>query len=845
MNLKDAEHELLQTVAEDPDFDLAYYNLGVVYTELDLLDAAGVAFDKAITINNRRWSAYYALGRNRYTRGLNIGLDNLDMLPALDRIRVMTEASQHYLKAIDHCERACRLAPSLFIKAQALNLKALCYLRQGDTDIYQAARTARKAYIAAWWALCLYESRRTANTVEQKILHEQTYSFVSLCLWNLSQYVVFDINNQKTAALPRSEDGNPDLPAIANIPVTNTWLQKIVLRKTIKYLIMARMLTPWVADIHRNLGLIYLQYGKYRHAIHALYTCARVDPSSAIPWGYLAFAYSQYNNQRAVFNTFYRVLDNFDPAFPDSLEYSLRGLARLYVANDQLHEFLRQMEAKKARRPSSLGRLLLVFSFLPRFLIVAYRMGGYSWMELGRQSQILKAYMLDRTQAENAHEANRNILQVIANRIDRLFGFDREISKLIDQKDIAELEKKLQEEVTLGFDWECGTIEVALAQYYYQNDDNEKAIEHIDAAIGYFRHLHPDEIQRRGLYSYKSRMQQSNRQYGEALDSAKVGIGKQPIGSYERNALGWAYFNLSDFAEAEKAWLDALYWEPNNPEIHYNLGLAYYYQSLDTHIKDARKELLNKATQYFNDAYELYSPGDSRIRARYLLAKCYFYAAHYTHALIELRALEKLEQYHEVVSLELADSLLSRGDFKEAEYWFVSISEKLAAKLADANGDVNQRIVSLPLSGVQNLGVALCYAHLGIASTLLDRDIQLSIANAEIDKAYTFLENLANKDEQSFWRSRCDIFKSKVEMKQGQPEQAIEKLEAAIAADDDANTYYLLASALEQIIQKATSDQEKTLLIARFRNYCTQAQKKDWNDELKTELEQLQQKLSA
>lgn len=844
LNLKNAEHDLLQAVAQDPSFDLAYYNLGVVYTELNLLDAAGIAFDKTIQINNQRWSSYYALGHNRYIRGLDVETNNLSSLSDQDRQRLFIEASQHYLKGLDHFERAYRLAPSLFEKAQALNMKALCYLKLGSTDIYNAGRTARRAYIAAWWSLCECERTCGGHTVEQKRIREQTYSFVSLCLWNLSQYVVFDINSNKHLDLPLTQQGHPDLAAIAKLKTSNTSLQKYILRKTIKYLLMARKLTPSVADIHQNLGIIYLQYGRYRHAIESLYTCARVEPSSAKPWGYLAYAYAKYNKELQVLNAFYRVLDNLNTSDNEGLEFSIKAFAALHENVLRTKKFVESVQTKKTNPLSRLSRLLLLTWFMPRFFATAYRMTGHTWMNFGRQSQLLKNMILDPAQAQTIFAAKLNVWQVVSLRVYKLMTFSHDIKLLLNNNDADALDKRLQDEKKKGFDWECAVIEETLGRYYYQQQEYDKAIAHIDLAIDNFRYSHPDEVQRRGLYSYKAKILQSKREYSAALDAAKIGIAKDPIGSYERNELGWSYFNLAEYAAAIQAWQDALFWEPNDAEIHYNLGLAYYYQSWDTRNKELRKEKINTAAEYFKCAFELYHPGESRNKARYLMARCYFDAGHYTKALIELRALEKIGIYHDVVRLELADSLLSAGEYKQAETWFSTIAAELQAKLDEAKGDVNASIETSFISGVNNLGIALCYAHLGIASTLLDRDIQLDLASAEIKKAYQYLEKLTVKEDRDYWRSRCDIFKSKAELKQGKPEKAIAKLEAAIAADEDANTYYLLATALEQIIQKTKAENTKTLLKERFQNYCKQAEKKDWNDILKEELAELRKKLA-
>ncbi len=66
LNLKMAEKLFIETLAEDLDFTAAYYNLGVVYTELKQQQAAKVAFLKAIDkdTTKKRWEAYYALGQN-------------------------------------------------------------------------------------------------------------------------------------------------------------------------------------------------------------------------------------------------------------------------------------------------------------------------------------------------------------------------------------------------------------------------------------------------------------------------------------------------------------------------------------------------------------------------------------------------------------------------------------------------------------------------------------------------------------------------------------------------------------------------------------------------------------
>jgi tetratricopeptide (TPR) repeat protein len=83
MNLRGAEGEFLEALAEDEDFPLAYYNLGVVYTELLSLavaagrsgeahmrrSAAETSFGRAIEKSPHRWDCHFAFAQTRLSDG--------------------------------------------------------------------------------------------------------------------------------------------------------------------------------------------------------------------------------------------------------------------------------------------------------------------------------------------------------------------------------------------------------------------------------------------------------------------------------------------------------------------------------------------------------------------------------------------------------------------------------------------------------------------------------------------------------------------------------------------------------------------------------------------------------
>jgi len=67
-NLKMAENWFTETLEEANDFALAYYNLGVVYTEVGQYEAAENAFLRAIRNNRLRKEAYYAQAMSLFCR---------------------------------------------------------------------------------------------------------------------------------------------------------------------------------------------------------------------------------------------------------------------------------------------------------------------------------------------------------------------------------------------------------------------------------------------------------------------------------------------------------------------------------------------------------------------------------------------------------------------------------------------------------------------------------------------------------------------------------------------------------------------------------------------------------
>src|SRR3954452_7811126 len=120
-NLKLAEGKLLEAIAEDETFDLAYYNLGVIYSQLAetermaaeasdyvgrgdapeaayraRIDAALAAFNRAVAVNRDRTEAIYALAVHEYAGGSDDDLEGI-----VCRCGRVLELDRHHAQALD------------------------------------------------------------------------------------------------------------------------------------------------------------------------------------------------------------------------------------------------------------------------------------------------------------------------------------------------------------------------------------------------------------------------------------------------------------------------------------------------------------------------------------------------------------------------------------------------------------------------------------------------------------------------------------------------------------------------------------------------------------------------
>ena len=284
-NLKRAERRFMEAVSEDNTFDLAWYNLGVVYTELDNPDAAEKAFLKAIAIKPERWEPYYALGLNRFKKILNqreyIGLD---------------EDIKQHVPLLQDTIASCKQAIALDPKNPHLHiLIGVCYRMlaicsgndAGKVNECSATREElfkkasvhhRKAVTLSWHALCAdspYPKERTVTRVSD------TRKVSATALWDLARTYY----SYETCRMNHSSGENKDRS-----------MQSRTLGPIESVLRQAYSIDRTNTRVLYNLGVVCYHRGEFKDALSYFETATQIDPKNLKYWTLLALSAARAGN---------------------------------------------------------------------------------------------------------------------------------------------------------------------------------------------------------------------------------------------------------------------------------------------------------------------------------------------------------------------------------------------------------------------------------------------------------------------------------------------------------------------------------------------------------------------
>lgn len=190
LNLKKAEEGFLTALAEDEDFPLVYYNLGVVYTELHglavaagraeetrtRLSAAETAFGRAIEKDPTRWECHFAFAQTQFRHG-------------------------RYGSVIELCGHMAELDLGRADRAKTEELWARALLERAESrDYREAVRHARCASRLALRSLALARLRRRPSARGEDDHESRCAELASGCLLTFSR-----IYSRQIESTPRDD----------------------------------------------------------------------------------------------------------------------------------------------------------------------------------------------------------------------------------------------------------------------------------------------------------------------------------------------------------------------------------------------------------------------------------------------------------------------------------------------------------------------------------------------------------------------------------------------------------------------------------------------------------------
>lgn len=876
---REAEDRLLRTIAEDAHFDLAYYDLGVVYAEQGRLDSAAVAFARAIaeSRDRERWSAHYALALNSHRSAQQAYEAEPSQAQA---------ASLHLSGALDHCERALEIATDPGARAQILSLEAAVLwwrawrvwpdrLPAQMREFRDAGRLARKAVGTGWWALCRAElglgasseslsaERRQARRLAGRYLHdlaEMALTVARFLARTRAQRETDEVRQTRAGLQARLESVERELQGtagqrgiagfrrrtalrvarrmfrlasvaneVASSLQTQGWIESLSLRVAARSLRRVVSLTPENPQVHLDYGVACLERGRHRRARRALQTAVRLDPVSAAAWAHLAGASAHLQLFSDTQEAARRFFANLHEARPDSLE----ALAR---AIDVHAESMRQWQAfgpDAQRRVQAGGGLRGRLWVMLRFMRLAFQMGERDLRQLTLGTSQLQQVIRNPDLLAPALDA----AQSSAQRARTHLAFLGEVEEAREQgrDGVARLEALFGERQAAGHDWETGHVGHTLGRVCDRLGLFDEAEARLRQTIDHLERTLPAEIQRRGLYSLLAGVLCRKGRPADALALARIGIRKDPVSHYERTELGRVHWALAEFAEAQAAWDDAARLNPDAPQAHLNLAWAHLRQLDDLKDRTRRAEHHACAASEVAAALALFAEEDEeRNRAQYFLARLHSLAGRHADAARELRALDQRDYCDLAVSIALADACLAKDDWGEAEQRFRKAAEETEQRIAASPNGLDEAVED-PLGEPMVLGSASAFARLGVAASLAAREIRLDEALSEIDRAKGILQGVSDPGIRQTWLRACAFQEGVVLAKMDLVDQAIASLESALAVRVDAEAFFVLANAL---VRKAELSGEKgrALLLRRSARYYGEARKLDWTGELEGEI---------
>ena len=643
-HLKQAEKKFIETLAEDIRFDLAYYNLGVVYTELGHTMAAETAFEKAIIQSPNSWEAYYALALSCYD-------------------------SKNYYRTVQLCKRVIELKPKDEHLAKAYQLKGLAESTLYDVKEEELFNEKTKGSIqkdlTQLQSGCL-KSRKKA------VMH----SWIALCFAELS----------KQDAVITKESKISRLETLASVCVADLAEEEKRRGKKVQHaehlLNQALSLThadgSYRALYYFKLGQVYYLQHRYADATNKLRRATRIAPDCVTYWAELAEAYAcavtckdtdksgqkethDQNYEKYVLET---IIDSASHALSKDFTAALDKAAEAYKKLDTLEKRNqnRSQSMKKIRAFVDLSHFFDLLDtveetknkdeFEEKLRYYEHCGSEYEHAEVFR---MLGQLYLECDKEENYEKLITELEKLLGQHKDEEPVYAR-ISLTLGQwylncnkkqksdKLIEKLERQLENFKIDGKEWEHGQLLRMLAKLHFFAGQFEEAGQFGEAekkcrlAIQKLEKKYPGEVRLRRLRPLLASILSEQGKHCEAVQVVQQAVSLDALDCYAHEHLGHMYLERGEFERAIDAWKEALsrksviMQSPHDPDIDFKIGRAYAQLAQQHHTPSQKKIENQKVLAYLKHALDYYENNQQKQKLA-----VYYYLGYFHYGLGEYK----------------------------------------------------------------------------------------------------------------------------------------------------------------------------------------------------------------
>jgi tetratricopeptide (TPR) repeat protein len=599
-HLKQAEAKLLEAVSEDDGFDLAYYNLGVIYSQLAETErlaaegsdfssvsshvddpeqahrarseAAMAAFSRALALNRARTEAVYGLAVHSFTRHLR---------QQIHEKKLSEESVDRLERVIRLCDRVLELDRK---DPQAFDLKGMALLERGEPSA--AIMCHRLAVEYSWRRLRRAEYDVRAGHVLPDVVLPRARANAAAALQNLAM-------------------------GHSHIAVRHLKSGRATMRRRLRFFrsdrvfhqAFAGMLTPpatrAAAEFER--GRMRSEWGRHGKAAESFSVAARIETENPVHAAHLAKAYACLGRSESATASctraiallapvYKRVLEPFPPAW--AIEIQKLTIDAVTTAYGQVGE---------AQRAERVGQLRVIGRLLAKAEIA---------QDIGRLTAIASRYESDR------------------------------------------------------YTWEHEQVTLVLARVHAACEEHGDAARIYNDLIRALSRRNPERISQHSLHAKHARALRALGHPEEALQAATRGVLKNPLDAEVRHELAWAHFDLQQLDDAVHAWEQTLWLTPNDPLLQWQVGFCHWSLAQDRQHEEGRKGSLEEASRCFERSILLSGPERLECWAwsKTWLGRVWTELGRTDEAIVELRAAQSIEITQLPAVLLLAEAHEANGD---------------------------------------------------------------------------------------------------------------------------------------------------------------------------------------